>query len=111
MKHIVDGEKVAALRKMRGWDQQTLAARVGITSSVISRMERNLQADYKLSVIAGLAEVFNVPVDALLHHTPPPGANELHPDLEAIVGALTERSADEQRQAAGILRGYLSTLP
>src|SRR5258708_38169293 len=63
---IVNGDKIAELRRQRGWGQRDLAAEAQIDPSVISRLERNLQDDCMLSIVIAIAEALGVTVDELL---------------------------------------------
>lgn len=104
----IDGKKVVVLRKQQGLDQTQLAEAAGIAQSVISRMERGMQVDYKLSVVVSIARVLGVPVDTLLAD----GAdlNPFDPELQAIITELEKRDAQTQRIAARTLRGLLNGL-
>lgn len=55
------GALVAAQRKRKGWTQQRLAERAGVTQVTIARLERG-DCDPRLSTVQGIA-------DALGHDT------------------------------------------
>ena len=104
------GETLRLLRERHGWDQQTLAQHAGIDASVVSRLERGLQTDFKVSVLITLARTLTVSLDTLLDHpaTPP---SPLITELELVLPDLARLSPAHQRQVAAIVRSYLSTLP
>jgi transcriptional regulator with XRE-family HTH domain len=107
--NILNYEVVQRLREQKGWDQSRVAKIAGINRSVISPVERGLQTDLRLSVALAIANALNVSVEALL--APTVGVKRpLEPELEAILTDVSKLSEESQRQVAGILRGYLSTI-
>lgn len=108
---MLSGNQIKGLREQRGWEQRELATVAQVHPSVVSRLERNLQEDVKLSVVVAIASALGVTVDSLL---PAEGrarsVEALAPELQSIVSQLAIQTVDVQLQAAGILRGYLSTL-
>lgn len=101
----IDGEKVAALRKQQGLDQLGLAEAADVAQSVISRMERGMQSDYKLSVIVAIARVLGVTVDSLLLQSE--AIDRLDPEFQAVINILESRNKQTQRLAARIIKGML----
>jgi transcriptional regulator with XRE-family HTH domain len=59
------GERVARLRRIRGWKQKELASRLGCTLQQVSKLERRCWLP-RLDVLARLADTFNVTADYLL---------------------------------------------
>ncbi len=59
------GERIEYLRKETGYSQPALAAEIGVSNSVISFWENNVN-EPKATYIKLLAEVFNVSTDYLL---------------------------------------------
>jgi transcriptional regulator with XRE-family HTH domain len=108
--HMVDGDKLAELRKQQGLGLRELAAKAGIDHSVISRLERNLQEDCMSSSAVSIASVLGVTVDEVLQLSQQVINRKIVPELQAINNELARYSPKIQRQAAGILRGYLLTL-
>jgi transcriptional regulator with XRE-family HTH domain len=106
---IIDGKRVETLRKQRGWSQHELARQAGITAPVISRMERELQTDFDLSAVVGIARALGVPVDLLL-------TADIAADSEAIPELqrafyLAEHQPDKiQRHIALIVEAYVTGL-
>jgi transcriptional regulator with XRE-family HTH domain len=107
---LINGARIAELRGQRGLGQRELAAAAQIDHSVISRLERNLQDDCMVSALFAIASILGVPVDDLLHHGQQAVTLNLAPELQAAINQLGQRSPVIQRQAAGILNGYISTL-
>jgi transcriptional regulator with XRE-family HTH domain len=104
----IDGEKVTALRKQQGLDQLGLAEAANVAQSVISRMERGMQSDYKLSVIVSIARVLGVTVDSLLIQSE--AIDRLDPEFQAIITILENRDKQTQRIVAKTIRGLLEGL-
>jgi transcriptional regulator with XRE-family HTH domain len=111
MKSFVNGEKIAALRKIKGWEQQDLAAHAGINSSVISRMERGLQGDFKLSVLVQIAQALEVPIDQLLTLSWQQKSPEFPAELENSFRILSLQPIEIQKHVAAIVMAYLEHLP
>jgi transcriptional regulator with XRE-family HTH domain len=106
----VNGKKIAELRKLRSWNQKTLAAKAQVVPSVISRIEMGLQDDFKVSVVAAVASALETSVDSLLNHAYQPNTGEIVVELQEAIVELSHTPKHIQRQAAGIIRGYLATL-
>jgi transcriptional regulator with XRE-family HTH domain len=107
---LINGDKIALLRKEKGWDQRKLAAEAHVDPSVVSRLERNLQDDCMLSIVNRIASVLDVSIDELLNRGYQPGTVDLDSELQAVISILARQTPIIQQQAAGILRGYISTL-
>jgi transcriptional regulator with XRE-family HTH domain len=107
---LINGAKIAELREQKGWGQRELATAAKIDHSVISRLERNLQSDCMVSALSAIAFVLGVSIDELLYEGQQSTYIQLVPKLQAVVNELSRKDANIQRQAAGILTGYLSTL-
>lgn len=104
----INGEKIAALRKQHGLDQLELAKAADVAQSVISRVEREMQGDYKLSVIVSIARVLGVTVDELL--VKGENSGQFDPELQAMITILESRDKQTQRIAARTIRGLLEGL-
>ncbi len=61
---LVLGKIIAALREQRGWTQDELATRVGVTQSTLSRIERG-QAHPDPYTFRKFAEIFGLRVEEL----------------------------------------------
>jgi transcriptional regulator with XRE-family HTH domain len=105
----INGTMIVELRRSRGWDQKTLANVSGVDAGVISRLERNLQSDFKISVVLAVAKALEVSVDTLLNYVPSED-DVVTPEWEVICAAIAKYPPRIQKQAAAIMQGYLSSL-
>lgn len=106
----VDGDKIAGLRNQQGLGLRELATKAQVDHSVISRLERNLQEDCMVSVVVAIASALGVAVDDLLRDGQQATNRKLIPEFQAVSNDFAQHPPKIQRQAAGILRGFLSTL-
>ena len=61
------GEKIKDLRQRKNWTQYQLADKVGVSSQVISNMERSYTAErLKPEVLAALAQALGTTIDYLV---------------------------------------------
>ncbi len=88
------GLRIVRARQRRGWNQEALARRMGVSRSVLGRWERGICAP-SLEALVKLAEVLEVAVDELLRGTP------------ALVAQLPP---GQRREAAWFLNGFLQTI-
>jgi transcriptional regulator with XRE-family HTH domain len=108
---VVNVERMVDLRKGRGWGQRQLAKEAGIAHTVISRLEAGTQKDVRVSILIAIAETLNVTVDSLLQGGSMQGLeSELIPELQSVIRQMKRQPVAVQRQAAGIIRGFLQTL-
>lgn len=108
----IDGRRITTLREQRGWTQAQLAEAAGVTPSVISRLERNLQADFKLGVVVAVADALGVSLDALLgRQVEIEAAGTLVVDLRSVLADLSTYPPAVQQHVAEIMRAYLDGLP
>jgi transcriptional regulator with XRE-family HTH domain len=92
------GDRVAKLRRAKGWNQSDLAARVDCKPSQISKYERNA-SEPSLSTLTRLAAIFGVSTDYLLTgreapHAGPDRLVTLWPVLERLPRGLRNEIAD-----------------
>ena len=98
------GEKILTLRKARGWSQEELAGRIGVTRQALSRWESDAAVPDTVNVVQ-MADLFGVSCDYLLREK----------WTEDRVAVPTDRKAKEQRVLAWIVTalgavGTLTTL-
>lgn len=60
------GANIRRLREARGWSQETLAQRAGLTLNSVSRLESGRHAAPSLGSLYAYARAFDVEVDELL---------------------------------------------
>lgn len=58
MERLKIGKQIAAARKQRGWDQATLAKRVGVPQCQISRIEND--KDCRLSTLTKIVKELDI---------------------------------------------------
>ncbi len=99
------GQRLAAYRTARGLKVTQLAREVGVSSSLISQIERQ-QSQPSVSTLFALAEALDVPVDAFFEDGHAGVAEERAP------GAADESAADEAGQEGRFVvrRGERSTI-
>ena len=107
---ILDNQRITDLRKTKGWEQRDLAHAAKVNPSVISRLERGLQEDFKLSVIFAIASALDVTVDDLLTPSKRHSTPQITSSLQAAVNRLSKHSPPTQNRVAGAIVGYLSVL-
>lgn len=105
---ILNIDKIVELRTALGWDQKQLAQAANIARSVVSRLEKGNQTDFKLSIVVALAKALGVSVDTLLVDSAETYTTGLVPDLQSVLFQLKEQPETVQKQIARIIRGYLS---
>lgn len=84
-------EKIAALRRARGWSQEELADRLSITRQAVSKWESGLAAP-DLDRLVQLSELFGVTTDALLKDAVPLGKE---PETAEPLPELQKQAAKE----------------
>jgi transcriptional regulator with XRE-family HTH domain len=60
------GERIKAVRELRGWNQQELSRRAHVRQALISELESGKKADTTGSVLARLARTLGVSIDYLV---------------------------------------------
>jgi len=107
------GEKIAELRRQRGWSQNEFAEKIGVHGRHISRLETNRMRPSSVT-LKRIAEVFAVRLDELLDARPEVPAyvasdrsllekfeqlQELEPEDRAVVYRIIENFATQKRMA------------
>ncbi|MEM9955029.1 MAG: helix-turn-helix transcriptional regulator [Chloroflexota bacterium] len=107
----IDGNKIAVLRKQKQMDQTELANQAGIAQSVVSRMERNMQVDYKLSVVIAVANALDVGIEDIvennIHLTQ---EDKLEPELKSLLRELPSLDGKSQRIIAKTMKTLIDAL-
>ncbi len=98
------GDRIARLRRVLGWNQSDLAARVGCKPAQISKYERNIY-EPKVSTLSRLAAVFGTSTDYLLTGREPP-----HPEPDRLIAlwpVLERLPRDLRNEIADFLNAVL----
>jgi len=110
MTSVIDIDKLIALRNAKGWDQKQLAEAAGVDRSVISRLERSLQEDCRLSVLVALARALEAPAETLINADNAAPIYDFSPELTATIMRLKMHSPAEQHRVALIINAFLTGL-
>ena len=107
--NLINAAKITELRESRGWDQRQLAKEANIDPSVISRLERSLQSDTRLSVIVAIATALKVDVQTLLYSYENESSSDTkgNAELRSLIPRLERQSIKVQKSAINMLNGLL----
>jgi transcriptional regulator with XRE-family HTH domain len=72
---LIDGSRLAELRRESGMTQELLAERAGISTSLVSKLEQGTKKSARLRTLSSIARILEVPLDALLEGSSPEIAN------------------------------------
>jgi transcriptional regulator with XRE-family HTH domain len=97
------GNRLARLRRAKGWSQSELAARIGVRSNQISKFERGTYQP-RLETLSKLAEVFETTTDFLLSGREP---NEVY---DARLRARLPLLESLPRELRDVVVEFLDTL-
>jgi transcriptional regulator with XRE-family HTH domain len=104
------GERLAALRKERGWTQPQLAERLNVTVKMVTYLERQAK-NPTAKTIEQIAQVFGVPVNALLGSAKiiSSGARKPGPRsrLEELTEQLSKLPRGQQKIVIRVLEGFV----
>jgi len=62
-------EKLKQLRKEKGWSQQKLAEKTGLSFNAITKIEQGLAKHPTLKTLVKIADVFGISIDELVGRT------------------------------------------
>lgn len=93
------GEKIAQLRRHKGWTQDEFAHKVGVHGRHISRWERNINRPSG-KVLGKIAEVFKTTVDDLTQDHSTPELQALLPDSDLFTQFQKIAKLDEEEKKA-----------
>jgi len=108
------GERLAALRKERGWTQPQLAERLNATVKMVTYLERQAK-NPTAKTVEQIAQVFGVSVNALLGsakvisnsvHKPGPPSR-----LQQLTGQLAGLPRTKQKVVVEMLEAFLQKKP
>ena len=99
------GQRLREARTARGWTQEKLATKSGITAAVISHFETGTRQRASAANLVKLATALSVSVDYLLGRT---DAVDLRDDrVQATFRRLSDASAETIDQAVRVLEALL----
>lgn len=81
MEQTTIGKRIMTLRKSRGWTQEQLAEKLGVSGQAVSKWENDVSCP-DISLLPKLAEVFQVTTDSLLG-VPEKTESEAWPQMES----------------------------
>lgn len=86
------GQRIRRIRKAKNMSQETLADKVGISTTHMSHIET---ANTKLSlpVFIAIAETLSVPIDNLLYDSPKDGIGAVSREIAEVLESCTDREA------------------
>ncbi len=90
------GEKIRLLRNQRNLTLSELAGRADVAKSYLSSIERNLQHNPSIQVIAKLAAVFDVPMNHLLASEEPKQATDIDPEWLELAKEASESGVSKE---------------
>ena len=94
------GNNIKELRKQRGLRQEQLAEAMGVSTASVSKWETN-QSFPELTLLAELADFFEVSIDALIGHS-------LNADrMEALIAQMEQAVDDRDEETAAALCGKI----
>lgn len=84
------GKRIAARRKEKGYTQEEIAERLGITAQAVSKWENDTSCP-DISLLPALAEMLGTTVDALLSGKSPDALRVLPPEEMRSIDEMTLR--------------------
>ena len=94
------GSNIKQLRKLKGLRQEQLAEAMGVSTASVSKWETN-QSFPELTLLAELADFFEVSIDTLIGHS-------LKADrVEALIAQMERAADDHEEEAAAALCGKI----
>ncbi len=103
------GQRLAALRKERGWTQPELAEQLGVSVKAITYYEREA-SNPTAKTVEQIAKVFGVaPADLIADQDTRPHKRKSGPPsrLEQIFDRISELPRSKQQLVADMLEGFL----
>lgn len=108
MNSLINTELLVELRRNKGWNQKQLADVAGIDPSIVSRLERGIQQDLKVSVLIAICNALDVSTDQLL------GIEKevyLEPEIQALANDISHLTPEFRTQLIEIIRTYITNIP
>lgn len=104
-------ERIKELRSQRGWSQDRLAEKVGVSRPSVTQWESGVTKNIKNETLVGLAAAFDMSVDELLtgHRSiREPAAAYFSNDEEELLSRYRSLSADDRIRVLAILNALAS---
>jgi transcriptional regulator with XRE-family HTH domain len=98
------GERLAALLKEKGMQQQALAQKAGVTEAAVSHYIKGDRVP-RASVMARIAEALGTTSDFLMNGTEPDSKNEVAHAKRLIARNVKQMTKEEKMEIMGILLG------
>ena len=93
---IRTADRLVALRRARGWSQEELAVRLGVSRQAVSKWER-AEASPDTDNLIALARLYGVSLDQLLLEVPTEGESAQAREDREVFAAAQAREAGEER--------------
>ena len=105
------GENIKALRKEKGYSQETLSQQLNVVRQTISKWEKGLSVP-DAEQLERMAELFEVPVSELLDNSAPAAENEKTDMAEVVkqLAVLNEQLAYQARSRRRTMRIVLACI-
>lgn len=104
-KPSVFGERLRELRRLRGWTQEELGDRSGVSAQMISHFETGTRQKASADNLVNLAEAFGCTVDYLLGRTDEPELTD--PRVRTALRQLSKASGEMIDQTVSVVEAML----
>lgn len=105
------GMTIRVMRKSRGMTQEDLAKAIGQSSSSITMYETGRRSP-DFETLEAMADVFNVPLSALLpERRQETEAPEVGPEIRIVSGMMQTLPKEQQEQIVAIVRTFVTNHP
>lgn len=111
MNDVINTQVLRKAREVRGWDQQTLARQSGVDPALISRLERGLQRDLRVSGLVAIARALGIHPEILLVTSESHLNHYLSEELRVVFNDLVVLPLEFQRHVAALLATYINEFP
>lgn len=101
------GDRIAELREAKGWTQEELASKLGITRAALSHYEKNRRKP-DFEALKLLADCFDVSVDYIVGRTAQPQM-EMSNDIRSFTDQLELSDEEVMRQFQLTIDGHQLT--
>ena len=106
MENEILSKRIREARRAKGFTQEELAEKAGISVVYVSEIERNLKTP-SIEVFSHIALALEVSADYLLRDTLPTGKEYVYDELTQKLEGLTPR---QRKTVADLIDAYLNSL-